>query len=184
MQSLYFSFVHSYLNYGNIAWCSAPMTKIKKLYSKQKQAIKALSMTSEDYSGLKIEDMMKKIGILDIYKLNIYHVINLMFRVKNNTKPEAFENKFEIVCHHYPTRHSENNFIEPKVYFKATKFAMSSRGLRVWNSLTDKDTKTITSTPLFKRKLKNHLIKVKNITRLSNAVSFLKCASLFWSITR
>ena len=35
------------------------MTKIKKLHSKQKQTIKALSMTSEDYSGLKIEDMIK-----------------------------------------------------------------------------------------------------------------------------
>ena len=85
-------------------------------------------MTSEDHSGLKIEDVMKKIGILDIYKLNIYHVINLMFRVKNNTKPEASENKFEIINHHYPTRHSENSFIEPKIYFKATKFAISSRG--------------------------------------------------------
>ena len=61
MRSPYFSFFHSYLNYGNIAWCSTSMTKIKKLYSKQKQAIKALSMTSEDYSGLKIEDMMKKL---------------------------------------------------------------------------------------------------------------------------
>ena len=58
-----------------------------------------------------------------------------MFRVKNNTKPEAFENKFEIVHHHYPTRHSENNFIEPKIYFKATKFAISLRGPRLWNSL-------------------------------------------------
>ena len=140
------------------------MTKIKKLYSKQKQAIKALSVTSEDYSGLKIEDLMEKTGILNIYKLNIYHVINLMFRVKNNTIPEAFVNKFEIVHHHYPTRHSENNFIEPKIYFKATKFAISSRGPRLWNSLTDKDTKTITSTPLFKRRLKNHLIKIKNVT--------------------
>ena len=73
------------------------MTKIKKLYSKQKQAIKALSMTSQDYSGLKIEDMMRKIVILDIYILNIYHVINLRFRVKNNTKPEAFEDKFIII---------------------------------------------------------------------------------------
>ena len=35
-----------------------------------------------------------------------------MFRVKSNTKPEAFENKFEIV-HHW---HSEINFIEPKIY--------------------------------------------------------------------
>ena len=87
-----------------------------------------------------------------------------MFRVKNNTKPEAFENKFEIVHYHYPTKHSENNFTEPKIYFKATKFAISSRRPRLWNSLTDKDTKTITSTPLFKRIFKNHLIKVKNIT--------------------
>ena len=164
MKSLYYSFFHSYLNYGNIAWCSTSVTKIKKLYSKQKQAIKALSVTSEDYSGLKIEDMMEKTGILNIYKLNIYHVINLMFRVKNNTIPEAFVNKFEIVHHHYQTRHSENNFIEPKIYFKATKFAISSRGPRLWNSLTDKDIKTITSTPLFKRRLKNHLIKIKNRT--------------------
>ena len=171
MKSLYYSFFHSYLNYGNIAWCSSSVTKIKKLYSKQKQAIKALSVTSEDYSGLKIEDLMEKTGILNIYKLNIYHVINLMFRVKNNTIPEAFVNKFEIVLHHhYQTRHSENNFIEPKIYFKATKFAISSRGPRLWNSLTDKD--IITSTPLFKRRLKNHLIKIKNITKLFLRILF------------
>ena len=60
MKSLYFSFFNSYLNYGNIAWCSTSMTKIKTLYSKQKQAIKALSLTSEDdYSGLKLNDLMK-----------------------------------------------------------------------------------------------------------------------------
>ena len=51
MKSYYYSFFHSYLNYGNIAWCSTSVTKIKKLYNKQKQAIKALSVTSEDYSG-------------------------------------------------------------------------------------------------------------------------------------
>ena len=97
MKSLYYSFFHSYLNYGNIAWCSTSVTKIKKLYSKQKQAIKALSVTSEDYSGLKIEDLMEKTGILNIYKLNIYHVINLMFKFTNNATPEMFVNKFEIV---------------------------------------------------------------------------------------
>ena len=137
--------------------------KIKKLYGKQKQAIKAFSVTSEDYSSLKIEDLMEKIGILNIYKLNIYHVINLMFRVKNDIIPEAFVNKSEIVHHHYQTRHSENNFMEPKIYFKATKFTITSRGPRLWNSVTDKDIKTITSIELFKRRLKNHLIKIKYI---------------------
>ena len=60
MKSFYYSFFHSYLNYGNVAWRITSMTKIKKLYSKQKQAIKALLVTSEDYSGLKIEDLMEK----------------------------------------------------------------------------------------------------------------------------
>ena len=59
-------------------------------------------MRFEDYSGLKIENLMKN--------FNIYHV---MFKVKNNTIPESFENKFEMLRHYYPTRHSENNFNEP-----------------------------------------------------------------------
>ena len=69
-----------------------------------------------------------------------------MFRVKNNTIPEAFENKFEIIIrshhyyprvhHYYPRRQGENNFIEPQIYLKATKFEISSSGPRLWNSLT------------------------------------------------
>ena len=42
---------------------------------------------------------------------------------QNNTIPEAFRTKFQIVQHNYETRHSENNFDEPKITFKATKFA-------------------------------------------------------------
>ena len=72
-----------------------------------------------------------------------------MFRVENNTIPAALVNTFEIVHHHYQTRHSENNFIDPKIYFKATKFGISLRKPRLWNILSDKDIKTITSTQLF-----------------------------------
>ena len=36
MVSLYYSFTHSYVSYGNIAWCSTSMTKLKNLLSKQK----------------------------------------------------------------------------------------------------------------------------------------------------
>ena len=70
------------------------MVKLKKIFSKQKQAIKTISMISLDYKNLKSEAIMVRFGILNVYKLNIYYTVNLMFRVKNNTIPEAFRTKF------------------------------------------------------------------------------------------
>ena len=110
-----FSLFDSYLTCGNIAWCSTSMTKLKKIFSKQKQAIKTISMTSLNYKNLKPEEIMDRLGILNIYKVNRYHTVNLMLRVKNNTIPEAFWTKFQIVQHNYATRHNENNFEEPKI---------------------------------------------------------------------
>ena len=87
-----------------------------------------------------------------------------MFRVKNNNIPEAFRTKFSIIQYNYATRHSENNFEEPKITFKVTKFAISSRGPRLWNKHTDRFLKTITSALLFKAKLKEYLVKLRNVT--------------------
>ena len=97
MKSLYFSLFHSYLTHRNIAWCSTSMTKFKRTFSKQKQAIKSISMTSLDYKNLKLEEIMDRLGILNIFKLNLYSTVNLMFRVKTNTIPEALRTKFQII---------------------------------------------------------------------------------------
>ena len=139
------------------------MTKLKKIFSKQKQAIKTISMTSLDYKNLKSKEIIDRLGILNIYKLNIYHTVNLMFRVKNVTIPEAFLTKFQIVQHNYMTRHNENNFEEPKITFNATKFAISSCGPRLWNKHPGRFVKTITSALLFKTKLKEYLVKLRNV---------------------
>ena len=146
MKSLHFCFFHSYLTYGNIAWCSTSMTKLKKIFSKQKQAIKTISIYLDEKIIYKnLMDIMDKLGIFNTYKLNIHHTVNLMFRVKNNTIPKAFRTKFQIVQHNYVTRHSENNFEKPKITLKSTKFAISSRGPRLWNKHTDRFVKTSSS---------------------------------------
>ena len=49
-----FSFVHSYLNYENIAWRSSTQTKQKKLERKQKQAIRIIH--AAEYTREKIEN--------------------------------------------------------------------------------------------------------------------------------
>ena len=38
LKTVYFSYIHSYLSYANIAWVSAYATKLKRIYLKQKHA--------------------------------------------------------------------------------------------------------------------------------------------------
>ena len=53
MKSLYFSLIHSYLTYENVVWCRTSMNKTKKLFSKQKQAIKP---TAEIHGNLNSDE--------------------------------------------------------------------------------------------------------------------------------
>ena len=60
LKTLYFSFVCSYLNYGNIAWGSTTRTKLKQLASKQRQAIR------EIYAAEYTREKMYKLKYLNI----------------------------------------------------------------------------------------------------------------------
>ena len=76
MKSLYFSFIHSYLTYGNVVWCSTSMNKTKTLFSKQKQAIKIIPM-ADIHTNLNSDEKMKHLDILNIDKLNFYQMLNM-----------------------------------------------------------------------------------------------------------
>ena len=95
MVSLYYSFIHSYLNYGIMTWCSMSIKNLKKLASKQRQALRTITIPTIE-SELRSKQIMKEICILHIYQLNTYNLIsyniisclnintyNLMFKVKN-----------------------------------------------------------------------------------------------------
>ena len=50
----------------------------KKLFSKQKQAIKIISIT-DIYRNLNSDKKMKHLHILNIYKLNLNQILNVTF---------------------------------------------------------------------------------------------------------
>ena len=91
---------------------------------------------------------MEENGILNVYKLNLYQVLNFIFIVHNETVPKSFQTKFQYIEHKYKTRQSKDNFIIPKTNTRSTCFAISSRGPRIWNSLTNNPFKIIDFYPL------------------------------------
>ena len=154
MTTLHFSFFHSYLNYGNIAWGSTTKSKLRKIVSQQRQAVNPIPKNDRKF--------MEENGILNVYKLNLYQVLNFMFRVHHQTIPKSFQTKFQYIEHKYETRQSKYNFIIPKRNKRITRFAIS-RGPRIWNSLTNNPSKTIGFYPLFKSTInKGKPTKTKN----------------------
>ena len=77
-KSLYFLFFHSYLTYGNVAWCSNSMNKTKELFGKQKEAIKIIPM-ADIHVKLSSGEKINHLDILNIYKPNLYQILSIMF---------------------------------------------------------------------------------------------------------
>ena len=155
---MYYSFIHSYLNYGNILWASINRTKLKRLAAKQREAIRIIDGEINE----SISEKMEKLKILNIHKLNLHQTLNFMFRVKNNTIPIVFNQKFKTIDHIYPTRNSKDNFVLTTAKYKQIKNAIFSRGPILWNTILKEDLKTLTSEALFKRKVKDLLLSLKN----------------------
>ena len=64
-----------------------------------------------------------------------------MFKIKRDSAPAAFRNDFREISHRYPTRFSQNKFVEGNIVSDQKKFAVSSRGPRLWNRLLIKNKK-------------------------------------------
>ena len=137
--------------------------KLRKIASQQRQAVNAI-LKNDNQEITNSRNFMEGNGILNVYKLNLYQVVNFMFRVHNETIPKSFQTKFQYIEHKHETRQSKDSFIIPKINSRITRFAISLRGPRIWNSLTNSPTKTIDFYSLFKSTIKETLLKLKTET--------------------
>ena len=81
LKNIYFSFIHSYINYSNLVWASTNRSKLDKLYKKQKHAIRIIY--SED-KQTHSRPLMKNLKALNIYQINIFQILLFMYKLKNN----------------------------------------------------------------------------------------------------
>ena len=75
LRNIYFAYVHSYLNYANIAWGSTHVTKLKKLFSQQKQACLYIYHEGKHTNAHQLLQNSYQ-------KINLYQTLSLMQRVK------------------------------------------------------------------------------------------------------
>ena len=117
-KNIYFSFIHNYVNYCNIAWASTSRTKLDKILKKQKHAVRII-YNKDKFTHSK--PLMRDMNALNVYQIN-------------NLNPRLFDNTFTEIHHGYSTRFSRSNFKQPKIITKTISFAISSCGPKIWNN--------------------------------------------------
>ena len=88
LKQLYFSFVQSYLQYGNAAWGSTHKTKLETLCRKQKHAIRVINF-KDKYEHTK--NLFINMKVLNLYELNLFNILCFMFKCKNQECPTIFQ---------------------------------------------------------------------------------------------
>ena len=114
LKTIYFSYIHSYLNYANIAWASTYFTKLKTIHYQQKHAARIIF--DEDILT-DFRPLLQLLNALNICQINLYQHANFMYKFKKNQVPRIFNMPFQKPIHKYPTQFSETNFNCKKIFF-------------------------------------------------------------------
>ena len=111
-ENIYFSFIHSFINYGNIAWGSTYKTKLNKIFTYQKKAARVIFFADHlSYS----EPFILDINALNVYQINIYQNVILLYKAHIGTAPSMLFNKFSKIKHNYQTSSKNSgNYTIPK----------------------------------------------------------------------
>ena len=137
---VYYSYIHSCLNYANTAWCSTNRTYLKKLQSQQKHAVRIIF---HENKFAHTREHFKENNILNIYQLNIFNNLLFLYRVKNGKAPNVFLSKFLSSLRHYPTSFSQNNYIVPFFKLSKSKYRITIRAPTLWNIILNIEEKLL-----------------------------------------
>ena len=105
--ALYFSWIHSFINYANLVWGNTHRTCLRKINSQQKRALKLIHNKNRFYHS---KNLFESCEILNVYKLNLLNTAVFMDKIKQRTAPSSFFEKFEKPSHSYPTRFWSENY--------------------------------------------------------------------------
>ena len=87
LRNIYFSFIHFHISYANIAWASTNKTKLKKLFGKQKQAVRIIFNQDRFTHAC---PLLKTLKALNVYQVNLLQVLLFMHKIRQYSSPRIF----------------------------------------------------------------------------------------------
>ena len=152
---IYFSFIHIYISYANIAWASKFKTKLQGILKKQKHA-ERINFHANRFDQLR--PLLKENKALNVYQINLIQTLKFMHKTKYGINLRIFLPKFREVDHQYPTRFSRNSFYYKISACKTTSFAVTLRGPIIWNNFLSQQEKSIPHLLSFLKQIKFKLL--------------------------
>ena len=163
--SLYYSLVHSYLNYGTCVWGSSADIYLNKIRILQKKVIRIISNAELNDHTNPIFRRLKVLKFDDILKMQF---ACLMWEFDHDNLPICFNNYFQKVSdtHKYATRNSTSGKLSENVDVNTSRYGLAMfkfQGPKVLNTIKEihfyKDCKTL---PYFRNKYKAYFIESYN----------------------
>ena len=164
LKNIYFSYIHSYLNYANIAWASTRITKLKPLLYKQKQALRIVSYSVKAVWAIP-KPLFKIWTTLNVYKINLFQPLNFKYSLANSDIPVIFNDIIKKPKHKYSSlnyKFSSLNYTLRRYSFTNSRFSISFREPKLWNESLNKEEKGIIFNTLFKKYVKLELVEMEN----------------------
>ena len=156
LESIYFAYIHSYINYANIAWGSTYRTKLKTIYFHQKHAVRIVF--NED-KLTHSRPLLRALHSLNVYQINLYRHLNFINKLNTNQVPSIFNDLIKKPEHKYLTKFSKICFSLKTFSLKTTKYAISYCDPKIWNDFLTKSEKELQSLSVFKKTIHTKLLK-------------------------
>ena len=160
---IYFSFIHIYISFANIAWASTFKTKLQGILKKEKHDAR---LTFHANRLGHASPLLKEMKALNVYLINLIQTLKFMHKAKYGKNPRLFLPKFREVDHQYPTRFSKNSFCYKRSACKSTSFAITLCGPTIWNSFLSPHEKSIPHLSSFLKLIKFKLLNSNNETEI------------------
>lgn len=152
--SLYFSFIHSHLNYGIVAWGNTYHCHTSSAQHIRNQSIRIITRSHPQSNA---RELLRHYNVLSINKLFQYNLSILFFKSLCSQLHFNFKDP-DLLINQNSTRFPSNkNLLLPRVLTNYGKITLTFTAISIWNSLPAavKLTQWVSSLKSF---LKNHLL--------------------------